>query len=70
MPKKEKSKLYRIIVNMNWYNRYQNKNKQALETRLNLLLNRKNWALNFSKKPDLKILDEEIELVKNLLGKI
>ena len=69
MPKKEKSKLYRIIVNMNWYNRYQNKNKQALETRLNILLDRKNWALNFGKKPDLKNLDEEIEFVKNLLGK-
>jgi len=55
---------------MNWFKRYKNKNKQDLETRLNLLLNRKNWALNFSKKPDLKILDEEIELVKNLLGKI
>jgi len=55
---------------MNWFKRYKNKNKQDLETRLNLLLNRKNWALNFSKKPDLNILDEEIEFVKNLLGKI
>jgi hypothetical protein len=54
---------------MNWYNRYKNKNKQDLETRLNFLLNRKNWALNFGKKPDLKNLEEEIEYIKNLLGK-
>ena len=54
---------------MNWFNRYQNKNKQVLETRFNLLLNRRIWALNFSKKPDLNKLDEEIEFVKNLLGK-
>jgi hypothetical protein len=54
---------------MNWYKRYKNTNKQDLENRLNLLLNRRIWALNFSKKPDLKNLEEEIEFVKKLLGK-